>query len=475
MDFTNNTHSSIRSIFRQDENKATEANFQVENMRQKLKRTKMANKRKSTNYKKIETFDTLTNVDANVDANNNKADNTPLREGFEDDEYEGHYIAKETTSYTLNVSLVDGIENIYKYITSLNTYLATTFTSALSGGRHTQSDVDEIENYLATLESVWVASYVVYNWYFLMYYAKDNAIDVAKLSRDDLKSGDNIIIKALMFFVEYGVLIVETLNNILLNHIPNKIGKYMNGSSKIILLFIFIIYGVKNFASGFKTFLVDSLRFNITGAIPALLLAYVIFQFIYTIADDSIQSSVDPSRSKPLIMRAFEMGYIASPLVMAGIIFYYLIRILIIIFISLPVGCILSGIYLLFYSFFGKSYYTKSTTYDDLDRHSNEGSPIRYDDCNDNLITGWTKWLMLLIFKFFDGIKANSFLLILLLIIMFSSSGLYSNLSDVRSFIPEVMFRDIMGIYNGIAMITIASIIYSKWFSKVESVDISNQ
>lgn len=459
MENMNENHSNTTSIFRQNEDDVPVDNFQVENMRQKLKRAKKDNVRKSKNYKKIETFDTLTNDDQ-------PSTTEPLREGFERDEYEGYDDVDETPSKPINLKIGEGIEYVYNKITSTNTYLATTFASALSGGRQTPEDVSTVKDYLITLESVLVASYIVYNWYFLMYYAKDNAIDIKHISLADLKSSDNAIITFFLFFFEYAIAIIETLDNILLKHIPDKIGYYMNGATRITLLFVCLIYFVKYFASGFKNFLINSLNFDLKGSGIAIMLTYVIFKFFYTLVDDCIQSSIDPTRSKPLVMRAFEKGLIASPFVIIGLLFYYIMRLLIIIYISLPIGCILTGFYLLFYSFFGRTYYSSSTTYDDLDRHATGESPIKHNDCDDGLMTGWLKTIMLFIFSIFDGIKSYSFLLVLLMIVMSMSSSMYSNLSDARSFIPGILFRDIIGMYNGIAIVIIISIIYAKWSNK---------
>lgn len=510
MENMNKNYSNTTSTFRQNEDGVQVDNFQVENMRQKLKRAKKVNVRKSKNYKKIETFDTLTNDE--------QPSMGKLVEGFEKKDYEGYDDVDETPSKPINIKIGEHIEYIYNILTSANTYLSTTFTNALSGNLQTldktdendeSQDVDkqeekydwsildlsgglqtpdisnmksyistfdlsnvrqtpdaiEIKDYLITLESVLVASYIVYNWYFLMYYAKDNAIDIQQISLADLKSSNNSFIKFFLFLFEYAVLIVVILNNILLNYIPKYIGYYMNGSTRLTLLFIFIIYCVKHFGFSFKTFLVNSLEFKTEGSIASLLMIFVILAFFYTLVDDSIQSTIDPTRSKPMVMRVFEKGMIASPFAIVGLLFYYIIRLLLIIFITLPAGCILTAMYLLFYSFFGRIYYAENTTYDDLNNHANGESPIKFDDCDDGLITRWIKIIMYYIFLFFDSIKSNSFLLVLLVIVSSMSSSLYSNLSNAKSFIPGILFRDIIGMYNGIAIAVIIAIIYAKFFN----------
>lgn len=501
METMNKNKSNTTSTFR--ENDAVD-NFQVENMRQKLKHAKKTKVRKSTNYKKIETFPTLTNVEET-------SMDKPLQEGFTDDEYEGLPAPPPPPpSRSITESVADNIEKVYKIITSFNNYLSTTITDALSGNQRTidkseetdywsmldlsgglqipdvseiktymstfehanaeqTPDAMEIKDYLITIESVAVASYIVYNWYFLMYYAKDNAIDILQISLADLKSSDSAYMKILLFLFEYAVLIVSVLNNIVLNYIPKYITYYMNGSTRITLLFITLIYCVKHFASAFKDLLISSIKFEADGTIANILRAFVILAFFYTLVAECMQSSVNPTLPKPLIMQVFDMGMMASPFAIVGLIFYYIIRLLLIIFISLPAGCILTSIYIIFNSFFARIYYPKfrTTTYDDLDMHADGKSPIRFDDCDDGLITGWIKVIIYYIFLFFDSIKSNSFLLVLLAIVMSTSSSLYSNLSGGKSFIPGILFRDIIGMYNGIAIVVIISIIYAKFFNKL--------
>jgi len=479
MENMNKNYSNTTSTFRQNEDGVQVDNFQVENMRQKLKRAKKVNVRKSKNYKKIETFDTLTNDEQ-------PSTDKPLQEGFEKKDYEGYDDVDETPAKPINLQISEHIEYIYNVLTSANTYLSTTITNALSGNLQTLDKTDEnddsqemdkqkkydwsmfdmsnvqqtpdameIKDYLITLESVLVASYVVYNWYFLMYYAKDNAIDILQISLADLKSRNSTPINILLFLFEYAILIVSVINNVMLNYIPNYITYFMNGSTRITLLFIVIIYCVKHFGFAFKTFLVNSINFNAEGSIANLLRTFVVLAFFYRLVDNYIQSTADPTLPKPPI----------NFIVLIGLLLYNIIRLVLIIFISLPVGCILTAIYLLFYSFFGRIYYAENTTYDDLNNHANGESPIQFDDCDDGLITRWIKIIMYYILLFFDSIKSNSFLLVLLVIVSSMSSSLYSNLSNEKSFIPGILFRDIIGMYNGIAIAVIIAIIYAKIFN----------
>lgn len=456
--------SRISSIFRQNDKDTEIDNFQLANMRHKIKRAKKA---KSNNYKNIETFETITNDASSPsmgipDLSSNYVDPPkPVQEGFTNDEYEGWDTVKESTQ---KISFNPGtwVEFVYEFLTKINTIIATKISKALSGGHSNENDMKEIRNYISLLESVWVSTYIVYNWYYLMYYAPENATKIMSISRADFKSNDTPGNKVLMFFFEYAIVLVETLNYIIMDFIPKKIGVYLNGSTNFSLLFLTILYCVKNFAIGFKTFLTDSLRFNLSsGGAAGLITLYVIGQFIYTLINDSIKSKNDPNWPKPLIMRIFEMGMLFTPVALILVIIYYIIRLVLVMLISVPVGGILSGLYLIFYSFFGKWWYSSNTTYKDLDAHATKSSSIKMDPCNDDTSTKWFKTVLLSMFSLFDGIKTNLFPMVLLFVIMFSSSRLYTTLSNVRSFIPGILFRDIIGMYNGIMILTVFSILYS--------------
>jgi hypothetical protein len=68
----------------------------------------------------------------------------------------------------------------------------------------------------------------------------------------------------------------------------------------------------------------------------------------------------------------------------------------------------------------------------------------------------------LFIVGIFTTIKKQLLWIVLFGIVLISSSRLYSNLSDVRGFMPGILFRDIVGIYNVVIMLVIVSIIWSR-------------
>ena len=429
---------TVSDTFRQ--NDTVIDNFQLENMRHKMNRIKEAKKKKkSTNYKKIETFETLSN-DASP----------PLREGFDKDDYEGHDNVKEPDTRNLQFNLTDKIEYVYEAITSINTTIATYITEALSGGRSNEKDMLEIRNYISWVESVGISTYIVYNWYFLMYYAKENSIELPDISREYFKANKTATNTLILWFLEYAIIYPELMNWLLIDIIPSKVGVYLNGAINFSLLYVAIVLGVKYFAVGFKEFFTASLSFDITGGgIRTYMIMFVILQYIYTLIADTIKDGSFPTSATGV----------------AGMFIYHMIRLCMILFISLPFGGIFSCAYLLFNSFFAIMMYNPRTTYDVLDLHATRPSPISLDPCEDGGLMKWLKIVFLFIAQFFTNIKRHLFWIVLLLVVFISTSSLYSNLSDVRSFMPGILFRDVVGIYNIVTLFVILSILYSRIFS----------
>jgi hypothetical protein len=427
----------VSEIFRQNDTAVD--NFQLENMRHKMKRIKEAKKKKSTNYKKIETLEILDNDPAITKS-------PPYTEGFEPGEYEGHDTVNEPSGGGLSLNIKADIESAYKWFISSNTYIAQYISTALSGGRSTENDVNEIQNYIAWLESALVGSYIVYNWYFLMYYATENSIELIKITRADFRSS-NIVLNEIMTFFEYLILFPEMMNWLIVDIIPAKIGVYLSGPIKFSLLYVILLYCVKNFAPVIKDILVESFTFNknstgITSYMVALLVIVYIYAFI------------DETKRNPLPLTAVKIGMMF---------FYNLIRLTLSILGCIYTGGIILSAYLLLYSFFAIWWYGGGKiTFDMLDLHATRPSPIQLNPCEDNWFIRILKLLFLFITGMFTTIKKHLFLIVLFCIVLFSSSSLYSKLSDVRSFMPGILFRDVIGIYNALIMFVIASIIWSR-------------
>lgn len=384
-------------------------NFQVENMKYKIKKIKNK-KRRIENYKKIPLFETLSNDTSHIMADSNITDpiiadsiiagpniTGPITASIEPTQLHKLYNyvssiftkeviepmgAKSPDDYDCgdNVAncdknkggsgLDDIIERIYQYIIALNKWLAKLVLMTTSS-EYANKDIDIVAHYIALLEGVTFSSIVVYNWFFLIYYMETKNITPIAFSREQIKkyaedtsagSTFETLFKGsiwiFLFIFEYAIFFPEMLDNFLLKILPKYTKKVFNGTFCFILLFFAILYASIFFTYAIKNVAIDIIQ-GAKSTFTHLMFGVVIILFIIDVSNYQklqIKKANDSFASGGGIGAFFTLMN-ASAFNTVGLFLYYLIRFIIIVIVSVPVGTMFCGLYFLFYSLFGISMY----------------------------------------------------------------------------------------------------------------------
>ena len=255
--------------------KFSDNNFQVINMNYKLKKIKNK-KRNKQNFKNIETFETLENI------NNYILINEPPKkkiEGFKDSDYDGidnvNDNKKKGGASPID-KLTELINKIYNSVVNTNHVIAKQIAMLLSKNKATEKDIILIRQYIAWCESVLAASYVTYNMFFIMYYKDIDGTKLIEISRKRLedyeielsnqKSLSIFPLIIFMYFFKYSIYFTEVINIYLTDNTDNtgNKNKDINYSSKFLIIFIFLVIFFKYSALFIKDFLISALKFKYT-------------------------------------------------------------------------------------------------------------------------------------------------------------------------------------------------------------------
>jgi hypothetical protein len=218
------------------------------------------------------------------------------------------------------------------------------------------NDENLVYKYICIFEAILFSSFVVNNWYYLMFYNNfnDNEKEKVKLfdfSVDRIKklSDDYLINRILkyivLYFIEFALFFPENLQYFLINMVPSFLVTLFNHTLCYIFLFLTILYISYNFASGFKNFLIDTIVLNTNNFLICLMYFAVII--IFFIPDTN---GVDAKKFNPTSF--------------AGVfnLIWNVIRFLIIIAISVPIGGFFCLIYFVLYSLFAMLHYSNWNT-----------------------------------------------------------------------------------------------------------------
>jgi hypothetical protein len=155
-----------------------------------------------------------------------------------------------------------------------------------------QTDETRVYNYICLFEAIIFSSFVVNNWYYLMFYNnfKDGEkVNLFDFSADKIKSlsddyfTNKFLKYILLYFIEYALFFPEKLEYFLLDLIPGVSVKFFNHTLCYIFLFMILCYLSYNFASGFKNFLIDVINVNSKNFIVSLM--YITVIIVYCIPD----------------------------------------------------------------------------------------------------------------------------------------------------------------------------------------------
>lgn len=212
------------------------------------------------------------------------------------------------------------------------------------------NDVNLVKKYVAWTSSILISCYVVFHLFFLMFYKdelyiKDGVelkdISVATIQMESIGSSYSPGVFFLFFF-QFSWFFTETFQHYFMVKLPEKASVYLNASLCFIFIFIALIFFFYYYPNFMRELFIDMIKFNTKDWV-------VNFMYIAVIVI--------------LIMDLFNpLNYVAGP-IWYKINFVLWLRIIIVLFISVPfAGLFLSG-YILFYGLCGIFLYNTFTSH----------------------------------------------------------------------------------------------------------------
>lgn len=486
-------------------------NFQTVNMIEKIKKVKKKKSKMKENYKNIEEFTTLhdmksedknhsteeksndkketnKNVDKFFQMFDNLKDFTPFKkvkeflypnkkEGFKaqkpfkKDDYEGYDTIddREVLGDDANPRemMIRAIEKLYKKINYLNRAIAEYIVDNLSVGTPAESDYFLVQESISWIFSAVVSSYMVYNWYFLMFYSKDSDFELIPISRmkmlENSSNDDYPIFSLILFFFEFSIMFVEKLDNLLINIIPSLANTFLNGRFKFSLIYLGLIYFIKNSLKSLKDFLImiikaeSSTFINLLYGIIAISLVVSMMSLtitgVYKVDVGTVMSSV---------------ASMANPF---GTIMKVLFRLFFVMATNVPFAGIFITFYLFIYSLFSTLIYAGEhkkgiNIFEDIDEHvMNSKSEYEKDkDCGSDSNFFYE---IIRILNIFVDVCYNKLLpIVLTIILIVSTINFSSQLSDIESIIPQFSFKTLTIIVFSLIIGILVPYIYSSSASR---------
>jgi signal transduction histidine kinase len=397
-----------------------------------------------------------------------------------------------------------------------------------------QSDIDLIQKYIGWFEAVLLSSYAVYNWYFLMFYlergAGNNDDDNDKRFRFSTKYLDDLYHERippnpnissgtaflLLFLFEFPIFFPEMLDKFLFDVVPKNSKKILNGAFCFIILFYLITYIFIKFFNQFMQFYIDYLSGNLKNPLIGIVLAIMIVLYLLSLgkffspvksqadtliaemgvaftnkfgkagkaADETAKDAARYALTEAKLKN--EANKIASSAkkynvfsILNFILFTVLARLLVIIFIGVPVAALFIGLYIVIYSFFGIFIYGEvrsiglNNLFGAIIAHieNNKGDDFNEED------DSYYKSVRTLVNKFsiiaYEKIFTIGYLIVLLL-----AASDFLNLSNIKSVLPiksikmkELLIMLIIIIAVAVASYTYNSIDFKKILDKIGEED----
>ena len=458
-------------------------NFQTAAMESKMKKIK--NRKMKNNYKNIETFGTITNVsDAKkTPVINNKKEvavenfdllsnlvNNKIIEGIQDQTCTDADLNDPTNEKCYNVppdindskkkvdwqkGFADGINNAYDVSTSWVHILAENLANSLSQGKATEQDIELIRQYLSTIFAAIVSIPISYNWYFVMYF--NDYDNMFHLSIQELKekaeADETNVLKFIMFIFEFALFFPSVLDYFITKFVPTYTS-WLNGKMKFMLVYITTFFVLKRFIVNIKDFFIALITDTTSNFMVNLMFATVFLNFFISLFSMKLSDLIKTA---------------ASPILF--LVFNIILRFIIIIIVSVPIGGILSILYLLLYSLGAIFLYSDKgliETIKNIIFHSDNSEPSSSGvSCEEE---GFLRKLLRIIIKYLGLFKSNIFMIIIAFIIIFYFFRLKNNLSDAAGMVSGVSFKDSFIYFNflfGLIMFTMLYIGLSDKFSEM--------
>jgi hypothetical protein len=361
-------------------------------------------------------------------------------ENFKEDEYEGRDNLNEPIRKTnIKGKIKDMIESAYAKVNSVNHRIASGICNGISANTATNNDIAIIRNQIVLLETALISLPVAYNWYYLMFYAKDTGVDIPELSRTVLykKFGSFKPIQMLLYLFNLALWFPEKLDGVLIQQMPGMTSRFLNGTCKFILIYVLCFIMIKYSAVTVKNFCIDLVTDATGNWVINLMFAIVFILFLISVVTLNFIGDIGHD-----VQEVMSLGEVIINPVWSFI--RMIIRFLITMVISVPLSAILCGLYLFFYSFFGAYIYgglskgisrCKANIDDQIRRDS--ADLFEEDTCN----SGWFwAFILAIIRAIFTVMKyAREQLLNIVIAAIF----IYSSITITSNFSNEILNRSV--------------------------------
>jgi hypothetical protein len=272
---------------------------------------------------------------------------------FKEDDYEGRDNLKEPIRKTnIRGKIKNMIESAYAKVNKVNQRIAAGICNGISSNTATKNDIAIVRNQIVLLETALISMPVAYNWYYLMFYAKDAGVNIPELSRTALykKFGSFKPIQLLLYLFNIALWFPEKLDGFLIQQIPGMTSRFLNGTCKFILIYVLCFIMIKYSAVTVKDFFIDLVTDATGNWVINLMFAIVFVLFLISVFTLNFIGDIGHDVQEVMSVGETMMNPIWSLIRM-------IIRFLITIVISVPLSAILCGLYLFLYSFFGAYIY----------------------------------------------------------------------------------------------------------------------
>lgn len=351
---------------------------------------------------------------------------------FTNDEYEGEDNLKEPNGKKslFKKTIIDGINSVYDAMNSINQTIAKGIADSISKGTATDDDIKLVRNQVALIESAIVSIWMVYNWYFLMFYAKVKDISIPQISRDKIWqwAEKNEPLLAFIYMFEFAIWFPEKLDYFLLHQVPSLLSWFLNGTCQFVLIYLLCLLWTKNFAIAFKNFFIDMLT-DATGNMLINLMFAIVF-ILFFVSMFTLKFKGEIANDTKVIMNTI-LAY-TSPFISF---FKWFLRFLFTMVVSVPMGAVISGIYLIIYSLFGRYLYKSKDEgfvfHKEIDKYlrSAKAGFQEEDMCNNGGFMNFILSILRFIFKIMEYVKEHILKLVFLIIFLDSSMTMTKNLS----------------------------------------------
>lgn len=467
-------------------------NFQTAAMESKMKKIK--NRKVKNNYKNIETFGTISNDSIakkkqviskkkestveNFDSLSNFV-NSRIIEGNENQTGDSNEqvcsdadIQDPNNEDCYNVpqdvddskkkvdwqkDFANRINTAYDASTGWVHILAENLANSLSNRNATERDIELIRHYLSTLFAAMISIPISYNWYFVMYFNDyDNMFHLSiKELKKKAEADETNVLKFVMFLFEFALFFPSVLDYFITNFVPTYTS-WLNGKMKYMLVYITTFFVLKRFMVNIKDFFIALITDTTSNLMVNIMFATVFIVFFVSLFSMS-QVDIIKNLMSPIFFLMFNV----------------ILRFIIIIIISVPLGGITCILYLLIYSLFAIFIYSDKgiiETIKNITFHSDHSEgPSSGVSCEEE---GILRKLLRTIIKYLGLLKTNIFMVLLVFIIIFYFFRLKNNLSDSPGMLSGISFKDSFIYFNflfGIIMLTMLYIGLSDKFSSLNN------